>query len=132
MTTTPAPLVSLRPTHRRALRVLSALSLGAALGGWYAFAWQPVGQVALVLGMGGAWVLGSLSTRTVSLGMRQGLVWTGFGSVCIHRGKNPAPEKASWVVDDVLTGKSQRVDAHWLTPAQRAVIASWNAPVNPD
>ncbi len=114
-------LISL-PCETRRLFQASAGLLGlAALALWGIFPWHPVGETGLVLGMAGAWVLASLSTRRMDLGAKQGLFWTGFQSLCFDR--DALKEEMRGV--NPHTGKSQRMDIHWLSQQQRDALTVW-------
>lgn len=118
-----SPLHSFRCSHRQALQAAAACSLVLGGAGWLSgHAWS--GAV-LIAGLGMAWFWASLATRRVDLGEKQGVVWTGWNSVCINRGQNPFTPGALWTVQDVLTGKSQQVDTGWLSAVQAAELAAW-------
>ena len=89
------------------------------------FSGHPWGSPMLILAWAMAWLWASLSSRRIDLGAKQGLVWNGWRSVCINRGKDPFDQGNSWNVQDVLTQKSQRVETHWLSNDQRESLARW-------
>ena len=121
---TPSSLLhSFRCTHRQALQVAAASSLMISGAGWLSgHAWN---GVVLIAGLAMAWFWASLATRRVDLGEKQGVVWTGWNSVCFNRGRNPFIPGEPWTVEDVLTGRSQQVDTRWLSAVQAEELAAW-------